>query len=55
MVAPASFGGTFDTQVLVGIVVILTTTFLVLALSNIKRLQIEQPQGFHVSDMVLRE
>ena len=46
MIARHAFGGTLSTQSAVGTLAILTTTSLVLAIYNIKRLQIEQHRAW---------
>ena len=46
MVANHAFSGTIDTQIFVGLLVTITTITLVLAMINIKRLQIEQHRAW---------
>ena len=46
MVARHTFGGEFETQVLVGLLVIMTTSGIFLAYYNIKRLQIDQHRAW---------
>ena len=46
MIARHSFGGEFETQVLVGVLAIITTLGVLLAYYNIKRLQIDQHRAW---------
>lgn len=51
MIARRAFGGTLDTQVVVGVLVILTTASVMMAYYNIKHLQVEQHRAWILRSM----